>query len=140
MIDVAVRLVEVAVAVVVVTVPDVVLRQVLVDLGGGLAGRELLGVPGDGLSQPILQLGLPFPTEVFLGVGGLRLGVNLDLAGPHRSKLHFRLAPGDLDDRLGDALDAGVDAGADLQDPADRGVVRRLHAGVHHVVDEDEIG
>ncbi len=47
-VDVAVRLVEVAVAVGVVAIPDVELRQVGVDLRRGLAGRDLRVVPGVG--------------------------------------------------------------------------------------------
>ena len=45
-VDVAVRLVEVAVAVGVVAVPDVELREVGLDLGRGLPGRQLRVVPG----------------------------------------------------------------------------------------------
>ena len=44
-VDVAVRLVEVAIGVVVVAVPDVEAAQVRVDLSGGLAGRDLRVVP-----------------------------------------------------------------------------------------------
>ena len=47
-VDVAVGLVEVAVAVEVVAVPLVELREVVVDLGGAQAGRELRGIPGVG--------------------------------------------------------------------------------------------
>ena len=45
-VDVAVGLVEVAVAVPVVAVPDVVLRERRLDLLGRLASRQLLVVPG----------------------------------------------------------------------------------------------
>ncbi len=44
-VDVAIRLVKVAVEIIVIAVPDVELAQVGVDLGRGLAGRDLGVVP-----------------------------------------------------------------------------------------------
>ena len=53
-VDVAVRLVEVAVAVVIIAVPDVEAAQVFIDLSWGLASRDLSGVPAiDGIDQEI---------------------------------------------------------------------------------------
>ena len=65
MVDVAVRLVEVPVAVVVVPIPDVELREGLRDLRIALAGRRLLRM------GPKSALGLPRGVNKLWNQGGL---------------------------------------------------------------------
>ena len=62
-VDVAVGLVEVAVAVVVVPIPHVELREIGVDLRGRLAGRDLPVVPG---VQPVHEQPLDVATQTML--------------------------------------------------------------------------
>ncbi|KDN84967.1 hypothetical protein KCH_34940 [Kitasatospora cheerisanensis KCTC 2395] len=71
-VQVAVRLVEVAVAVEVVTVPLVVLRQVGLDLGVGAALGLLVGDPGvDAVADQVLRVGADVLAAVVRAVAGL---------------------------------------------------------------------